>query len=122
MQTSPYDDVPTRLSNHTFADNLGQSSTGTYVLKRRERMFKTPTPSRNSNYSNSSNSSSEQKEFGHIDEVHSSDSANSSSEQGTISKELREALDSERPNCLKCGEELSYSDVQCEASTHSFCL
>jgi hypothetical protein len=83
--------------------------------------LKSPTTSNNSNYSNSSNSSSEQKEYGHIDEVHSSDSSNSSSEQGAISKELREALNSKRPNCLKCGEELSYSDIQCKASTHSFC-
>jgi len=83
--------------------------------------LKTPTTSNNSNYSNSSNSSSEQKEFGYIDEVHSSNSSNSSSEERAISKELREALNSKRPNCLKCGAELSYSDVQCEASSHSFC-
>jgi len=83
--------------------------------------IKTPTTSINSNYSNSSDSSSEQKEFGFIDELHSSDSSDSSNKQGTISKELRKALNSQRPNCLKCGEELSYSDIQCNASTHSFC-
>lgn len=75
----------------------------------------------NTNYSNSSDSSREQKELGHISGVRSSDSSDSSNDQGAISDELREALNSKRPNCLKCGEELSHSDIQCNASTHSFC-
>jgi hypothetical protein len=78
-------------------------------------------PSIESNSSNSSNSSSEQKEFRYLNESDSSDSSNSSSEGSTMPKELRELLDSKRPNCVKCGEELSLSDIQCEANTHSFC-
>jgi hypothetical protein len=108
------------------SDNVGKAKSRAGIVSRKDgvkgwKWIKTPTTSNNSNYSNSSDSSSEQKEIGYIDEVHSSDSSDSSSEQGAISKELREALNSKRPNCLKCGEELSYSDIQCNASTHSFC-
>lgn len=109
------------------SDNVGKAKSRAGIVSVKDGVRgwkwvkKSSTTSNNSNYSNSSDSSREQKEFGYIGEVHSSDSSNSSSELRTISSELREALDSQRPNCLKCGEELSYSDVQCNASTHSFC-
>jgi hypothetical protein len=109
------------------SDNVGKAKRRAGIISVKDGVkgwkwkLKTPSTSNNSNYSDSSNSSSEQKEFGYIDEVNSSDSSDSSNYQGAISRELREALDSERPNCFKCGEELSYSDIQCNASTHSFC-
>lgn len=109
------------------SDNVGKAKSRAGIVSVKDGVkgwkwkLKTPTTSNNSNYSDSSDSSREQKEFGYIDEVNSSDSSDSSNYQGAISRELREALNSERPNCLKCGEELSYSDIQCNASTHSFC-
>jgi hypothetical protein len=71
--------------------------------------------------SNSSDSSSEQEDSRHLKEGALSYSSDSSSKPTPISNSLRELLDSQRPSCLVCGEELSVSDTQCEAETHSFC-
>jgi hypothetical protein len=108
-------------------DNLGKAKNRARIASVKDGVkgwkwkLKTRTTSYSPDSSESSDSSNKQREFGYIEEVHSSDSSDSSSEREAITDELREALDSERTNCLECGEQLSYSDVQCEALTHSFC-
>jgi hypothetical protein len=109
------------------SDNLGKAKSRAGIASAKDGVrgwkwkSKTLVPSHSPDSSDSSDSSSKQKELGFIDEGHSSDSSDSSNTVEAISKGLREALDTQRPNCLKCGEPLSYSDVQCNASTHSFC-